>query len=134
MKICSKCKIEKSILEFNKRSVSKDGHSPQCKTCNKKALKSHYNRNKEKYKKRNKKKREKLKKEFEDFKKSLSCIKCGESRWWVLDFHHRDPKEKEGYINKLFIDNSKDKLEKELEKCDVLCANCHRDVHYKGNI
>ena len=131
MKICTKCKTKKSIKEFNKKSKSKDGYNSHCRECNKEALKSHYRRNKEKYKERNNKKREQLRKDFQKFKETLSCTKCDEDRWWVLDFHHRDPKMKDGYVGRFFIENSKDRFEKELEKCDVLCANCHRDAHYE---
>ena len=134
MKKCTKCNLEKSTEEFNKRSASKDGYNSCCKECNKLALKSHYKRNKNKYAERNKKKREELQKAFKTFKESLCCIKCGEDRYWVLDFHHRDPNEKDGYINNLFLNNSKSRLEEELKKCDVLCANCYRDVHHKENI
>lgn len=53
----------------------------------------------------------------------------GEDRWWVLDFHHTSPDEKEGSISNLV--DSPNKLEKELEKCIVLCSNCHRDLHFQ---
>ena len=33
MKVCSKCKIEKELSEFGKRSGSKDGHKGACKEC-----------------------------------------------------------------------------------------------------
>ena len=67
--------------------------------------------------------------ELENYKKTLSCKKCGESRFYLLDFHHRNPEEKEYAIS----DNPRAGLEtikKEIAKCDVLCANCHREWHY----
>lgn len=130
MKKCTKCKVEKSLEFFNKRKSSKDGYASQCSECNKKNLKTHYLKNKERYLNRNRKKRLELSEWFNNFKKSLKCSSCNESRWWVLDFHHRNPKEKDGYLYSMLINRGKKKFEQELEKCDVLCANCHRDVHF----
>lgn len=42
-KLCSKCKIEKSSIEFNKQSKSKDQLSNWCKSCKKENNKSRYN-------------------------------------------------------------------------------------------
>jgi len=64
------------------------------------------------------------------------CSKCGYDKCWaVLDFHHRDPDTKEYAVSrfirrkKLNIKNIKEAF-KEIDKCDVLCANCHRELHY----
>jgi DNA-binding CsgD family transcriptional regulator len=58
------------------------------------------------------------------------CMKCGYNKCiWVLEFHHRNPKEKEFAIGKYFS-RSWEKLKKELDKCDLLCANCHREKHF----
>lgn len=64
-----------------------------------------------------------------------SCVKCNESRYHVLDFHHKDPSTKEIDISKLLnsttsIETTKKRLEKELKGCARLCSNCHRDFHY----
>lgn len=64
-----------------------------------------------------------------NYKKKLQCRKCGEKRFYLLDFHHRNPEEKDFNIS----DKSRVPLEKlqiEINKCDVLCANCHREWHY----
>ena len=57
-----------------------------------------------------------------------SCQICGENDLRCLDFHHRDPS------TKLFAPGtgtrSMDKLLEEVGKCDVLCANCHRKLHF----
>jgi hypothetical protein len=70
---------------------------------------------------------------FEALKDSLSC-ECGESRSWVLDFHHKDPKVKSNTVSNLVRNCNKDKVLEEINKCVVLCANCHRDLHYKENL
>ena len=48
----------------------------------------------------------------------------------VLEFHHRDPLQKEASWNKMRL-WGEEKLLTELDKCDILCANCHREVHYE---
>ena len=67
----------------------------------------------------------------EEILPTVSC-KCGESHPSCLDFHHRNPDEKEIAIGD--VDNrkwSKEKILKEIAKCDVLCANCHRKHHFE---
>ena len=63
------------------------------------------------------------------YKSSKGCKKCGEKRFYVLDFHHPDPRQKEFNISDK-IRNKFEDLMSEIEKCDVLCANCHREWHY----
>lgn len=59
------------------------------------------------------------------------CKDCGETKHWVTyDFHHRDPSTKELDWTKMRL-RSKETLTKELDKCDLLCACCHRLRHFK---
>ena len=59
------------------------------------------------------------------------CKICGHDKLCSLDFHHRNPEEKCFEINaQSCIRYSLDKLIKEAEKCDLVCANCHRAIHY----
>ena len=59
------------------------------------------------------------------------CVKCG----WKgdlsgYDLHHRDPKEKDFNSSALNMANMGwDKVKNELDKCDLLCALCHRLEH-----
>lgn len=92
------------------------------------------NGQKQKTLERQSKRRQKNKEWVINLKKTLKCINCSESRWWVLDFHHRNPNDKEGSVSRLVRDSSKKKTKKEIDKCDILCSNCHRDFHYKENI
>ncbi len=55
------------------------------------------------------------------------CVDCGNSDWRVLEFDHRDPKKKKFTISRKVSDGvSILTLSKEVAKCDVRCANCHR--------
>ncbi len=61
--------------------------------------------------------------------KGGKCIYCGYNRCLSsLDFHHRDPTEKEFGIND-GISYSLNRLKKESDKCDLVCRNCHGEIH-----
>ncbi len=47
----------------------------------------------------------------------------------ALDFHHRDPKQKEFGLSDRGLTRSWEKTKNEIEKCVLICANCHREVH-----
>jgi len=66
-------------------------------------------------------------------KKGRTCSECGEERWQCLDFHHRDQSDKKESISDMARGGySLETLLREIEKCDLTCANCHRR-HHKGN-
>lgn len=68
---------------------------------------------------------------IEEYKASLACEKCGDTRGYVLDFHHLDPAQKDNTVARLLAGTySLDTVYKEIDKCVVLCANCHREFHY----
>ncbi len=77
--------------------------------------------------------REKLKKKCIEYL-GTKCQDCGliDDCPVVYDFHHRDPKTKVCAIGKLLQRATfGQKLMTELDKCDLLCSNCHRRRHYK---
>ena len=62
------------------------------------------------------------------------CERCGYDKYPdVLEFHHKDPSQKEANWNKIRLWEWS-KVEAELNKCALLCANCHREVHYEGRL
>lgn len=69
---------------------------------------------------------------IKDFKKDKSCIQCGQNHPAVLDFHHRNPldKDRSPYLmasRNVYLKRIID----EVAKCDILCSNCHRILHWK---
>lgn len=115
MKTCTKCKETKELSEYHKQLDRKDKHSTHCKEC----------RSKHSAEKR----KEKANRLWE--KIGTTCTRCckGFPRY-VLELHHVDPKEKDKNVSAM-LQGSWEALEKELAKCVVLCACCHRIVHYE---
>jgi len=87
-------------------------------------------KNKEIYRKYQKQKREIRKQELVNLRGG-KCSKCGyNSCIACLDFHHRNPDEKEFEISNSGLLLKWGRLVKEVEKCDVLCKNCHNEYHF----
>lgn len=65
--------------------------------------------------------------------KGGQCELCGYNKCSAtLEFHHIDPKEKEFNIA-LYCSSNNINIEKareELKKCRLVCANCHREIHF----
>jgi hypothetical protein len=70
---------------------------------------------------------------WDTFKRTLKCTKCGFNHPAALDFHHVDPSEKENLVSKLVSNGCFAAAMEEVQKCIVLCANCHRVHHYEEN-
>ena len=68
---------------------------------------------------------------FREYKKTLRCNRCGYDDYRALQFHHTDDN-KEGTPSIIARHKSWDNVMKELNKCEVLCANCHQIEHYNG--
>lgn len=114
-KVCSKCGKEKPITEFAFRDKAKGTRRAECKECISNRQKVKYHAHKE---------------ELNDYKKQCKCAKCGESRFYLLDFHHVDPSNKVETVARLSTSSSMERTWEEIKKCICLCANCHREFHY----
>lgn len=98
------------------------------------AHKRYYDKNKQLYRQKNIR-RKKLLIDFVISLKQKPCIDCGvKYPHYVMDFDHRDRNTKLASINKMinFHSYAKKKILKETEKCDLVCANCHRIRTYCG--
>lgn len=63
-------------------------------------------------------------------KKGGACQRCGYDKCpAAMDFHHRDPSQKEFTWSRM-QNRSWGRIVSELDKCDLLCANCHREAHW----
>ena len=127
MKKCYTCDVDKPFEMFYKNSRRADGYQHQCKACANEASAESEKRKPEKYRKIRKKASHNLRVKMRDYKTERGCQHCGINHPAVLELHHTDPSVKDIHPSdsgsfKMFL--------QEAEKCIVLCANCHRKVHY----
>lgn len=114
-KICSKCGKDLPLSAYHKNGFDAAGNQKYrgyCKECANALERERYQK----------------KKHFIDSQK-CQCAKCGDTRTYVLDFHHKDKDEKEFTIGRL-KKGSLELIQNEINKCAVLCANCHREFHF----
>jgi transcription elongation factor Elf1 len=131
-KYCKKCNTEKSKNQFSYKSKTRGILQSVCKDCQNKYTKQHYKEKTSYYVERQKRRRKKIKQEFIEFKKTLKCSRCSEDDFVCLDFHHIDPSQKEISIATAIHNSlSMEKIKQEVDKCIVLCSNCHRKEHHR---
>lgn len=88
-------------------------------------------RNREKRYAWNKRDREKAT-DFVNKLKEVGCSMCEEKDICCLDFHHLDPSEKETNIARAINCGwTPERLQKEIDKCILVCSNCHRKIENK---
>jgi DNA-binding transcriptional ArsR family regulator len=113
---CPKCNETKPLSEFYNRR-GKIGGSVYCKICTSKQSLD---------------RQRALKQQAVDYKGGC-CEKCGYSKYnGALEFHHLDPSKKDFNIGALKNYTFSSKIKEELDKCILVCANCHREIH--GNV
>ncbi len=89
-----------------------------------------YRQNAEYVKARKEARLDEIQKWFVEYKSLLKCQQCGENDPIVLDFHHRDPKAKDLSLAQAVHNGwSIQRIFQEMQKCDILCANCHARLH-----
>ena len=128
---CTVCKKQKKYDQFSWRNKAKELRHTRCKACQSEYTSTHYQANKSKYKKSSRKNtpvyRQRAKEFVLEYLKEHSCVDCGEPDPIVLDFDHVDRTTKEGHISQLVSQgNSLGRIKREIAKCEVRCANCHR--------
>lgn len=111
-KTCTKCKEEKSLEDFYFRK-DRQSYYTCCKSCQSHSVKKRWPN---------------FKQTCVDYKGG-KCEICGYCKYiGALDFHHLDPKEKDFAISSR-VSMKLENIKKELDKCVMLCSNCHRETH-----
>lgn len=132
MKQCGKCQVEKPFSEFNRDRQRPTGYQRYCRPCDNQMRRDWYQKrgNRERVLKLNSDKRAERRAWFQGLKLKMECARCGENHPAVLDLHHRDPSEKENGVTDMMAWGKK-RILAEIAKCDVLCSNCHRKLHWE---
>ncbi len=139
---CHKCKEEKLATLFHKNKSKKNGFADYCKDCKKEAARKEYTTHKKRYAEHrdnyrklhpdsyrigNNRRSKKIHKErvaFIQTFKNVPCQDCGNTYDpEVMDFDHIDGKIKN--VSQMTT-YSKERILQEIQKCDVICSNCHR--------
>lgn len=111
-KFCPRCKDTKPISKFYKRR-NKEGGSVYCKVCTSEQTTE---------------RQRALKSKAIEYKGG-KCTNCGYDKCnAALTFHHLDPNQKEFTIAHC-AHTSFNKVKEELDKCILLCYNCHMELH-----
>lgn len=129
-KVCTKCNRRKQITLFNKRY---NGVQPHCSKYTRLASRKHYRANVSKYIARRLSRKKELVSWFRELKRNLKCERCSENHLGTLDCHHKEKRNKIGSLSDLITQRgfSKKRLLEELQKCIILCSNCHRKEHWE---
>jgi len=132
MKHCTKCDTTKPVEDFHWKNKAKEIRNRVCKVCSTEYARSYYHAG-EKVNQiaRSYTNNKKIRQEFRDWKAQQECKVCGEDAAECLDLHHLDPNQKDFTIGNNIITHGRKKLWEEVDKCVVLCSNCHRKVHSK---
>lgn len=129
MKICALCKQSLELTMFSKNKARKDGLQTFCKLCKKSYNKGYYIKTKDVYAESRADRRDRVR---TDNRKAMllylmgkSCADCCNSDQRVLEFDHVRG-EKSFTIGTVLGDHPWSRIMEEIEKCDIVCANCHR--------
>jgi hypothetical protein len=128
-KVCSRCKVKKTVDNFARRSGRRDKYQPYCRECQKEYDRQRYLKNKDYIDAQNKAGRERRRNESQcnviKYLKEHPCIDCKEDDPIVLTFDHVEGNKCFNIADALKDGMKWERIEEEIKKCKVRCANCH---------
>ncbi len=129
-RICIRCGFNKPLTDFAWLRKSQGKLDPYCRACRKAYHRAHYLRNKKRYIQNAKERRERIHRIRTEwliaYLRDHPCVECGESDPIVLEFDHVEGT-KEFNVGAAFRGSrSWADVVKEIGKCEIVCANCHR--------
>ncbi len=133
LKICSKCGKRIALKNFylRKSGLRSGSYYEKCKDCMKSRGRLYYHQNRKRQLKlailRRNKYRD-IMRVYINKIKDVPCMDCGNKfPPCAMDFDHRVKKDKEIDVGRMINGGwSKEKVDKEVKKCDIVCSNCHR--------
>jgi hypothetical protein len=127
---CGRCGEFKPLSEFAWRRKRRKQRDNMCRPCRSAYHREHYLANKQRYIDQARARKQALRLERTTYLlgyfSSHPCADCGESDPIVLEFDHLDPKAKSFDIGQSLSYRNWQSILVEIEKCEVVCANCHR--------
>jgi len=131
--MCAKCCKQRETKNFNKNVSKADGLQPYCRECQNNVDRTLYGSSalrRQKVRQRSLAKRAELHAITVKVKLERGCYCCPERTPECLKFHHLDPKMKDLEVSKAVqFEWSVPRLLREIEKCVVVCGNCHDKLH-----
>jgi superfamily II helicase len=126
---CARCGEDKPITGFTFKNKRKGRRHYYCRECMRELIRHHYESHPAYYAKkarRNKKLTSAAQREWiVNFLELHPCVDCGEADIRCLDFDHVRGK-KITHVSRMIGNYGWDVIKKEIAKCEVRCANCHR--------
>lgn len=127
---CSACGADKTAREFSFADERRKLLNSYCRVCQAAYRHAHYIANKPDYIRRAiaqvAGRRVENRREVLAYLKAHPCIDCGIADPIVLEFDHRDRKQKLTEVGKMMVNMRWERVKAEIERCDVRCVNCHR--------
>jgi hypothetical protein len=130
VKRCGRCGLVKALDEFTPKGK---GRQSYCRPCVSAYFREYYQKNKATYVARATRYHRKIRALLREAK-NKPCADCGRRfPYYVMDFDHRESEAKLCNLAELSCHQriSLAKLLEEIAKCDVVCANCHRERTYQ---
>jgi hypothetical protein len=128
MRRCGRCGQLKPIDEFNWRRKERNQRDNMCRPCRADYKREHYLANKQRYVAQARARARRLYVErtqyLIEFFASHPCVDCGETDSVVLEFDHLADKEFD--VGRALPYRNWQSILEEIEKCEVVCRNCHR--------
>lgn len=132
-KSCGNCKKSLDVTKFNKKTRRSNGeqtYQSYCRLCSHIRFKEYYHKNREYHcaviQRQKKKDMAKTAAKIIEYLLEHSCVDCGNKDIRVLEFDHVRGKKSDSVATMRARGKSWTNIEKEIKKCDVRCANCHR--------
>mgnify|MGYP003382071264 CR=1 FL=1 len=137
MIVCNRCLKEKNDEEFNWRWKEMGLRQRTCRECQKIQKNDWYARNADNHKANVNDNKSRTKNDARNFLYNYfsnhPCVVCGETDIRVLEFDHVRGRKRAPIATLLKGGYSISVIMAEIEKCEVVCANCHKKRTYKGS-
>jgi len=131
MKTCSKCREVKPLDEFARDVATRSGTRGVCKSCNSLAFAAWKAANADPHRvstaRRRRERRDECRARLDKLKTDMPCVDCGGRFHPVqMDFDHLPGAVKLSGVSAMIGTHAWPAIQREVEKCELVCANCHR--------